>query len=108
VIPTFSFVLFPPGTLPDGRYRVGIACTYFRKTAKYWDTELDLTTSATDQPGNLVWRVVGLPDTPKSSSDSSIGRWAGVAAAVVGVTALALVLWQRSARRTKRLLKEQS
>ena len=107
-MPTFSFVLFPPGTLPDGRYRVGIACTWFRTTAKYWDTVLVLTTSPTDTPGNLVWRVAEPPHTSKNEPNSSFGRWAVVGAGLLGVVAITLVLSRRNGRRIRPLAKEHS
>lgn len=108
-LPAFSFVLFPPGTLPDGHYRLGIACTLFRATAKYWDTELILTTSPDDQPGQLVWRVAGAnADAPRSSAGSSDGRWAVVGVGVLGVAALIFVLRLRADRRSRPLLKEHS
>jgi hypothetical protein len=106
-IPAFSFVLFPPGTLPDGRYHVGIACTYFAKTAKYWDTELVMTTSPDDVPGQLTWRVT---DAPKVAGDSgnSAGRWVALGSGCLAIVILMFVLWQRSARQTRPLLKEPS
>jgi hypothetical protein len=108
-MPVFSFVLFPPGTLPDGHYRLGIACTYFRETAKYWDTELVLTTSPDDEPGQLDWRLANAPDTAENDngSGSSTTLWLVLGAGVLGAVALTFILWQRSARRTTPLLKEQ-
>jgi hypothetical protein len=109
-MPTFSFVLFPPGTLPDGRYRVGIACTYFAKTAKYWETELVIASSPNDRPGQLVWSTadVPLPSTTVHGSGSSIAQWAAVGAGVCAVAALTLAFRQRNARRTRSLVKEHS
>ncbi len=109
-IPAFSFVLFPPGTLPDGRYRVGVACTYFAKTAKYWETELVMTSSPNDKPGQLVWRTADVPasSTTVHGSGSFMSQWAGVGAGVFAFAALAFVLWQRNSRRTRPLGKEHS
>ena len=102
-LPAFSFVLFPPGTLPDGHYRVGIACTLFRATAKYWGTEFIVTTSPNDQPGQLEWRVAGVPSgTTKGSSGSTGTGWALVGVGVLGIAAVTFTLWQRNARRTVR------
>jgi hypothetical protein len=109
-MPEFSFVLFPPGTLPDGHYRLGIACTYFRETAKYWDTELVITASPDDQPGQLTWRLANAPVAPETvdKSGSSAFVWISLGAGFLGAVALTFILWQRSARRTTPLLKEQS
>jgi hypothetical protein len=108
-LPAFSFVLFPPGTLPDGTYRVGIACTYFRDTAKYWDTQFVLTRSSDDQPGQLEWRVAGASTATTTSGSRSSGiRWVFVGIGILAVAALTSIVWQRTARRTRPLLKEHS
>jgi hypothetical protein len=107
-MPTFDFVVFPPGTLRDGRYRLGIACTYFRETAKYWDTQIILTTSPDDQPAQLTWRLVGTPVTSETESGrgSSTTVWLVLVAGLLGAVSLAFILWQRNARRTTSLSKE--
>jgi MYXO-CTERM domain-containing protein len=90
-LPDFSFAVFPPGYLPAGRYRLGIACTYFGETAKYWDSELVITADADDQPGQLVWRAVvedGAGELP--ADDGSSAGWVVAAGiAVVGLAAIA-------------------
>lgn len=56
-LPPMSFAVFPPGTLADGRYRLGIACTYFRQTARYWDAEIEIVNDGRDQPARLTWNL---------------------------------------------------
>lgn len=65
-IPVFSFALFPPGTVAPGTYRIGLACTLQRKTAKFWDAEIVIESDPSDQPAQLTWSVVGGPDVESS------------------------------------------
>ena len=91
-LPTFYFAKFPVGILPAGTYRAGIACTLFRETAIYWDTELVVTTSPDDEPAQFVWSLAGTPPNLDPSSEESSSSWmlvialgAAVAAACGGV-----------------------
>lgn len=95
-VPSMSFAVFPPGTLPAGRYRIGIACTLFHETAKYWDSELDITETPSDQPGQLTWVAPNAPADGSKADDSSTS-WLPIAAA--GVLALLAVAWAVRARR---------
>lgn len=65
-IPVFSFALFPAGTVAPGTYRIGLACTLLRETAKYWDAEIVIEADPSDQPAQLTWSVVGGPDVESS------------------------------------------
>jgi hypothetical protein len=60
-----SFAVFPTGTFPDGRYRIGVACTQWSETVRYWDTEIDIVADPgadpADDPAQLRWAVVGAP-----------------------------------------------
>lgn len=56
-LPAFTFRMFPPGTLPTGDYRIGIACTRFGETARYWDTTISVTADPSVQPGEFRWAV---------------------------------------------------
>ena len=89
-IPPLSFAAFPPGVLPAGTYRIGIACTLSRKTANYWDTEVVITASPGDKPSQFVWRLPNVPESVNHSSQGS-SRWilpTGIGVvAVVAVTA---------------------
>ncbi len=70
-VPALSFATLPPGSIADGQYRVGIACTYFRQTAKYWDTEFVFVNDAADAPGQLTWRLASSPAVPADESGGS-------------------------------------
>lgn len=97
-IPPLSFAVFPPGELPDGRYRVGIACTLARATERFWDTELVLTAVPDDEPGQLRWRAtdVTLPDDD-GKPDRTV-----VALSVVAVAAALTTLFVRRTNRRQR------
>ena len=99
-VPTFSFAIFPPGTLKPGSYRMGIACTYFRSTANYWSVEVVVAADASDAPGQMSWRLASAPDAQHSAQggSSSFARVAS-AAAVVLLVVLFFSLWRRSVAR---------
>ncbi len=91
----FSFAVFLPGMLPEGRYRVGIACTSFgRETTRYWDTEIVITDDPSDEPAGFTWVVADPPgDLPSSGggNDATLplaGLVLVLAAATVGAYAV--------------------
>jgi hypothetical protein len=101
-LPGVSFEIFPPGTLPDGSYRIGIACTLFRDTAIFWDTELQIERDPDDQPAEMRWTVGADPtsnaNTPGGDA-SGAGTQGATIAALVGVFALGGYFIMRSRRR---------
>lgn len=105
--PPMSFAVFTPGLLKDGTYTLGVACTYFRETAKVWDTKIVITSSPTDRPAGFVWRAASVP----ASSQGSDG-FPSVALAVAGFAVVLLVVVAVSllrhfpTRRTRTLAKE--
>jgi hypothetical protein len=105
-LPAFDFAVFPPRTLPDGRYRIGLACSYFAKTAKYWDTEIVITNTPGDKPAELTWRLADAPLVVAESA-SSLSRWV-VPGALVGTPVLVYLVWRRFGRRVTSLVKEPS
>ncbi|MBV8958283.1 MAG: hypothetical protein JO054_05825 [Actinobacteria bacterium] len=90
-IPAFNFAVFPPGLLPGGRYRIGIACSLHNNTVRYWDNEIDLVRAPSDKPAELHWRVIGT----HASHPVNWLSWALGAAALAAV-AYALVSWRSS------------
>ncbi len=97
-----SFGVFPAGTLTETRYRIGLACTLFRETAVYWDTEIELTSAPEVEPGQFRWTVAGAPVAEESDGGSS-GLYALVALGAVAVVGLLVVRWRRSSRRDQNL-----
>lgn len=106
-IDPLSFSVFPPGTLASGTYRIGVACTYFRDTAKFWDALIEVTEDAADEPGQMTWRAIG-PDgdvvigggevgdggaagTSAPGGDSGTGPWVPIAVAGSALVVLAIV-----------------
>lgn len=93
-----SFGVFPPGTIPAGTYRIGIACTYFRDTGTYWDTTIVVVDDASDAPSKFVWRLESAPASVLTSNDGADTGWwiaGGVALAI-----LAALAWSMRHRRT--------
>jgi MYXO-CTERM domain-containing protein len=91
-----SFGVFPAGTLTEDRYRVGLACTFFRETAVYWDTEIELTSAPEVEPGQFRWTVAGAPVIEESDGGSSAVYVVLAVAAVVALGALVLRARRRS------------
>lgn len=98
--PRLTFAVFPAGTLPAGNYRLGVACTYFRETARYWDTEIVIEDAADVHPGQFRWRLAEPPSAPSEvDSDSSVVTPALLV--TIGLAA-AGALWFGSRRRRSR------
>ncbi len=105
-----SFGVFPPGTLPAGRYRMGIACAYFADTGTYWDTEIVIATDADDEPGQITWSIPEASADAVDANSQSPGTrtWAWISAGVFAALASGLVLVQRRWRKPVNLSKEPS
>lgn len=97
-LPPLSFAAFPPGLLPAGTYRLGIACTLSRQTANYWDTEIVITSSPSDKPSQFVWRLASAPASVNDSHPGSGARLLPVSLAVLGAAGLAWYLLKRLGR----------
>lgn len=105
--PPLSFGVFPAGMLPAGTYRIGVACTYFRDTAKYWDTEIELISDTSVQPGEFRWRLVdssAAPSAPAADSGSGGAPWLAISALVL--TAVVGVIVVRTRSNSRSTLKE--
>lgn len=102
-IPPLTFTIFPADAIALGEYRIGIACTYFRATAKYWDTKIVLTPSSDDEPSKFVWTVVDAPtgavDGATADDDDGISPVViALGLGAIGVAAVAAVLVVRRRR----------
>ena len=98
--------------IPDepGLYRIGIACTYFGTTTKYWDAEIVITASYDNQSGVLAWRLSGVAGDDIESARSPFPWTALVVGGMVAVGfAVAVVSsyrWRNRSRRLTTLSKE--
>ncbi len=100
--PAFSFEVVAGENVPAGSYQIGVACTYFGVTAKYWHTEVVLT----DNDGSLRWRLATAPPDV-ASSDSSSGVPTALVLGGAAVLLAAALIWRRAAtRRPTTLAKE--
>ena len=98
--PPMSFAVFPPGEIPAGTYRIGVACTWFGATANFWDTEIVIAADANDAPAQLTWRLPSAPPaTLSGTAPPSDFPWT-VVFLVIAAAALAfvVVLNRRSSR----------
>jgi hypothetical protein len=81
-----SFSVYRPGDIPPGHYRLGLACTQWRQTNKFWDVGVTVVADPTDQPAGFRWTVDGA--SPAASAKGSAPWWligvAGMVAALVG------------------------
>jgi hypothetical protein len=93
--PSFTFSLFPPGTLPDGVYRIGIACTQWNQTYRFWDTRIEITNTADDQPAQLRWTALEVGSGSATSSSANGLVWLLLAALAVGGVVVGLYLFTR-------------
>lgn len=89
-----SYGVFQPRTLADGTYKIGVACTYFGWTADYWDTEIVITNTPSDEPAQLTWRLSSASAVaPETSSGTPSWLIIGIAAAaaIVAVVVVRVV-----------------
>lgn len=72
-LPRFTLAVFSPGMVAPGKYRVGIACTYYNDTVRYWDNELLVEHDSGDKPAEIRWSVVGVNrgHTPNDSRSAT-------------------------------------
>lgn len=110
--PPLTFAVFPPGTLPDGNYRVGLACTLFRETAVYWDAELVVSSDPQVDPGGMRWQLATASVGDASTSavaDAAPGTsatWIVVGLGVLAAAGAALILRRRHTTSPRTLAKE--
>jgi hypothetical protein len=88
-VPSFSYAVFSPGMIAEGRYHIGIACTLINDTVKYWSTDIVVTSAAADKPAGFRWRAAEPASTTSGRSSRGVLALVGVAAAsAVAVVAL--------------------
>jgi len=104
--PPMSFAVFTPGLLKDGTYKVGVACTYFRETAKVWDTEIVITSSPADKPAGFVWRLASVP--AGSTDGGSSFPWIPVAIGVLILIVVFVIALRLLPTRSPRTLAKES
>lgn len=99
-VPTFSYEVLRPGNLSEGRYRIGVACSLYNETTRYWDTELVVAKDAADKPAELHWTVTGVRAATATSNAPIVGVVV-VALAAAGV-AVGVGRRRRSGRSSRR------
>lgn len=109
--PPLSFGTFTPDLLPVGRYKIGIACSYYEVGAKFWDAEIVLSENRDVEPGQRTW-ALELGDETVVADTAEATEFTGskvakivAAVAALGTLAIAFTLWLRR-RGTQVLPKE--
>lgn len=88
-LPIFSFSAISVVKVPEGSYRIGVACTLFGSTAQYWWTTVDITGSAVGNASTFRFTVPGAPAAVGSKGPSV---WVVLAVGSVGLIGLAVVV----------------
>lgn len=84
-LPPLTFGVYAPTDLEPGPHRMGVACSLINETTRYWDTEVEITRDAADEPAQVHWVVT---DAATSSSGSTSGTTTFVVLAAVVVMVL--------------------
>jgi hypothetical protein len=100
-LPAFSFELYGRNQLPEGRYKLGIACSYYNQIGPFWATEIDILYDSEDQSSDFQWQVVRPPADANANGaqDSSSSSLWVVAVGAAAVGAILLLLRHRNSRR---------
>lgn len=102
-LPPFSFAVFDPGMVAPGRYHIGIACSLWTETERYWSTMIDVEADDQDVAG-ISWTVVDPPDgavAPDGGGVSGLSLALGAAGIVfAGLTVASAVSRRRSPERS--------
>jgi hypothetical protein len=91
-----SFAVHAENGIASGRYRIGMACAYFRQTTQFWDLVIDIATDGSTRPEGLQWTVVASEGAEVPTAPFDTEKWVG--RLIVGVGAL-VVLWLVVTRR---------
>lgn len=98
-IPRFTLAVFPPGELEPGRYRLGIACTLYNETIRYWDSEIVVKRDPSDKPAEITWSVVGfIPNQGSAVSTTTKLVLVSLAAGLIVIVLAVRLRRIRSAR----------
>jgi hypothetical protein len=92
-----SFVFLDGQTVPNGTYRVGVACTVFDRPAMYWDTQIVVTTSST-KADDFRWRLTTVPESVNQPKHRSSWPTVLVFFALVAAAVIWLLVRRRSPR----------
>jgi len=95
-LPVLSFEAVSSVPLSEGEYSIGVACTYFGATARYWDTPIIVSGSSVGRSADFRWRLATAPDVARNAESSPI--WVALAAAAFIVALIGAVVLHRRRR----------
>jgi hypothetical protein len=99
-----SFRMIAENQVVAGRYRMGVACSYFTQTTQYWDAEIDISAAPSNvDPAGLTWSMpnVVAPVADSESGSSSTALVIGAIAAAV-LAALFFMFRRTNSSRTSK------
>lgn len=97
-----NFRVHAENDIASGRYRIGIACSYFRQTTQFWDLVVDIDAPAGSDPARLSWKVVAAPGAAvPATSDGDGGDLLSRSLVVLGVLILLAVAVSTRRARTR-------
>lgn len=112
-VPPLTFAWFPAGSIPPGRYKIGIACTPPSwEVARFWDAEIELEEAADVEPGGLRWRVLADTDgavgngADEGISNGDRALWTLIGVGTAGVLAAILLVRRRTSHSASPIAKD--
>lgn len=82
-LPDMNFAVFKDAPLTPGEYRLGLACTLWRVTDRYWETRIVISAAPSDRPAKLQWRLASAPSAVLAANSSQ--SWPTVVLVLCGV-----------------------
>jgi len=92
-----TFAVYPAGLFPPGSYRIGLACSKYRETAVYWDTEITVTEASDVKPGGFEWSLAegAFAVEPGPGTSGGSGPWIPLIAGLLLAAGVVVVLRRR-------------
>ena len=101
-LPVFTFELYGRSELPAGRYIVGIACSFYRETGKFWSTPVSIAYDEDATNSNLTWQVTdpAAPENMSQAADSEASSLWLVAVVAAFLTLIFVLFRRQNSRRS--------
>ena len=92
-----TFAVYPAGLFPPGSYRIGLACSKYRETAVYWDTEITVADASDVKPGGFEWSLAegASAVAPGPGNSGGSGPWIPLITGLLVAAGVVVVLRRR-------------